>query len=73
VHFKGVSSGLKKHSQDITRADMQTRKVAVDAFYEAMFIFYNKHFKEKYFFLINWIIYLGIYFRWMVAKIKMTV
>lgn len=73
THFKGVSSGLKKHSQDITRADKETRTRAVNAFYQAMFIFYDKHFKNKYFFLINWLVYLGIYLRWAVALLKKTV
>lgn len=73
THFKGVSSGLKKHSQDITRASSQTKLRAVNAFYEAMFIFYDKHFKKKYFFIINWLVYLGIYLRWGVARLKKTV
>lgn len=73
IHYKGVSSGLKKHSQDITRADPKTRNLAVNAFYEAMFIFYDKHFKNKYFFLVNWLVYLGIYLRWGLAIIKKTV
>lgn len=73
VHYKGVSSGLKKHSQDITRADSKTKLLAINAFYEAMFIFYDKHFKRKYFFLINWLIYLGIYLRWGMALLKKTV
>src|SRR3989344_4013361 len=73
THYKGVSSGLKKHSQDITRADSKTKLRSVNAFYEAMFIFYDKHFKNKYFFLINWLVYLGIYLRWGLARIKMTV
>lgn len=73
THFKGVSSGLKKHSQDITQANSKTRLRATNAFYEAMFIFYNKHFKKKYFFLINWLVYLGIYIRWAMAIIKKTV
>jgi GT2 family glycosyltransferase len=73
THYKGVSSGLKQHSQDITRADSKTKLRAVNAFYEAMFIFYDKHFKEKYFFLINWLVYLGIYLRWALALLKKTV
>ncbi len=73
THFKGVSSGLKNHSQDITKANLQTRIRALNAFYEAMFIFYDKHFKDKYFFLINWLVYIGIYLRWGLARIKKTV
>lgn len=73
THYKGISSGLKKHSQDFTAADIKTRKRAKDAFYESMIIFYNKHYKNKYPFFINWLVYLGIYMKWSLAKIKSTV
>lgn len=73
THFKGISSGLKKHSKELSQADVKTKTKARDAFYESMIIFYNKHYKNKYFFLINWLVYLGIYSRWMLAKIQTTV
>lgn len=73
THYKGISSGLKKHSQGFTGADIKTRKRAKDAFYEAMIIFYNKHYKNKYPFFVNWMVYLGIYMKWWLSKIKSTV
>jgi len=73
THFKGVSSGLKKHSQEITAANSKTRKRAMNAFYEAMLIFYNKHYKNNYPFFINWLVYLGIHSRWGLAILKKTV
>lgn len=73
THYKGISSGLKKHSQELTAANSQTKKRAMNSFYEAMIIFYNKHYKNKYPFFINWLVYLGIYLRWGLATLKKTV
>ncbi|HLC88033.1 MAG TPA: glycosyltransferase family 2 protein [Patescibacteria group bacterium] len=73
THYKGISTGVKKHSQDLTAADSKTRQRAMNAFYESMIIFYNKHYKKTYPFAINWLVYLGIYLRWSLAIIKKSV
>lgn len=73
THYKGISSGLKKHSQQLTVADRTTRDKAKNAFYEAMILFYDKHYKKQYPFFITWLVYLGVYLRWGLAKIKATV
>lgn len=73
LHHKGVSSGLKKHSQGIATANVETRKKAFDAFYQTMKIFYKKHLEKKYPFFINWLVYLGINLKWWLAKRKLTV
>jgi GT2 family glycosyltransferase len=38
-------------------------------FYRSAFIFYKKHLARKYFFLINWLVYLGIFFRFLIVII----
>ena len=73
THYKGISSGLKKHSQEISAADKKTKSRALNAFYEAMILFYDKHYKKEYPFFITWLVYLGIYLKWGMAKIKTTV
>ncbi len=73
THYKGISSGLKKHTQEISAADKKTKSRALNAFYEAMFLFYNKHYKKRYPFFISWLVYLGIYLRWGLARLKRTV
>ena len=73
VHHKGVSSGLKKHSQEFTTADIETKKRSLDAFYKTMIIFYKKHYEKKYPFFINWLVYLGIKIKWWLAKRKHVV
>lgn len=73
IHYKGVSSGLKKHSQTITTATEETRKKSLDAFYQTMKIFYRKHYERQYPTIIKWLVYLGINLKWWLAKRKLTV
>lgn len=47
-HQKGVSGGIKKHSEHLSIADYQTKFIATNARFNAMRIFYNKHYKNKY-------------------------
>lgn len=48
IHHKGVSSGIKKHSQKYAMATIETRKQATEARFLAMEIFYKKNYKDKY-------------------------
>jgi len=73
IHHKGVSSGLKKHSQEITTASKESREKAFNSFYETMKIFYRKHLANKYPFFVNWLVYLGINLKWWLARRKMQV
>ncbi len=73
VHHKGISSGLKKHSENVTTATIETRIRSVDAFYESMKIFYKKHLEKNYPTIINWLVYFGIYTKWWLAKRSMHV
>lgn len=60
LHYKGVSGGIKKMSKHLTTADEETKKRATKARFDAMEIFYKKHYKGKYPFLINWFTQQGI-------------
>lgn len=42
---------------------------ALKWFHDAMWIFYKKHYLKKYFFVFNWLVFLGIYFRLFVLVI----
>ncbi len=48
VHYKGVSSGIKEVSQDITRATNAEKIFITNARFEAMKIFYQKHYISHY-------------------------
>lgn len=73
LHYKGISSGLKKKTSGISAATLETKRRSLDAFYRTMKIFYDKHYKKKYPFFINWLIYLAINSKWILAKRKLTV
>lgn len=73
IHLKGVSSGLKTHSQEISTATRQSKIRAFNAFYETMKIFYRKHLAEHYPFFMNWVVYLAINLKWALAKRRLSV
>ena len=60
VHYKGVSGGLKNVSKEITTASEETKKRASKWRFEAMRIFYNKHYKNRYPWIINLFVDLAI-------------
>jgi GT2 family glycosyltransferase len=60
LHYKGVSGGLKQVSKEITTADSQTKKRATKARFDAMRIFYKKHYEQKYPWMITRLVYVGI-------------
>lgn len=63
THFKGVSGGIKSVSKEITTASEETRKTATGWRFRAMRIFYNKHYKQKYPWIITQLVNLGISIR----------
>ncbi len=60
IHYHGVSSGIKSHSENISTANKETRLRAARASADAMRIFYNKHYRNKYPTIINWAVLKGI-------------
>ena len=60
LHMKGISSGIKKVSKDVTRASIETRKFATNHRFKAMEIFYNKHYKNKYPRFLTAMVFFGI-------------
>lgn len=73
LHYKGVSTGLKKHSQRISSATPETKKKMNEYFYDTMKIFYKKHLAKNYPFYINWLVYWGIDLKKLIAKGRLTV
>lgn len=69
IHYKGASSGIKKSSQEITSATRETKKMVMGQTVRAMRIFYRKHYKNKYPFFINWIVYSGM---WIMEKYRLS-
>lgn len=60
LHYKGLSSGIKKHSKHLSNADLETKKSATTARFDAMKIFYRKHYMNKYPKLLTWFVFKAI-------------
>ncbi len=60
MHHKGVTSGIKQHSKNISSATLEVRKKATNARYDVMGLFYRKHYLSKYSRLITEIVLTGI-------------
>jgi GT2 family glycosyltransferase len=60
LHLKGASSGIKKESQKITTASIETKRWVTNHRFEAMKIFYRKHYLHKYPYLVTRAIMLAI-------------
>lgn len=60
THYKGVSSGIKKESRNLSTATQETRLRSVKASTEAMKTFYRKHYQDKYPRPVEWLVTKGI-------------
>lgn len=73
LHLKGVSSGIKSHSQNLTTANRESKLKSLNSFYQTMIIFYKKNLAKGYPFFINWLVYLGINLKWWLARDRQVV
>lgn len=60
LHYGGISSGIKKISASISTADNKTKLRAQNARFDAMRIFYKKHYVKVYPEFVNWLVLKGI-------------
>lgn len=60
LHYKGVSSGIKKHSNNLSIADKATKLKATNARFDVMKIFYQKHYEKKYPWIIKKAVLLAV-------------
>ena len=60
THYKGVSSGIKKHSQNLSQATRETMAKAQKSRFEVMRIFYRKHYQNLYPSWMRMLVFLGI-------------
>lgn len=70
THYKGVSGGIKNHSQHITTAARETRLIATRARFDVMRIFYEKHYKDKYPRWLTWLVLGGIKIKEYISLLK---
>ena len=68
LHYRGISSGIKKHSREFSVATRAIRKNSAKASIAAMKIFYKKHYAKKYPAPVLWLVWLGI---WILEKYRL--
>jgi GT2 family glycosyltransferase len=56
LHYHGMTTGLKRHSQDLSPIDPEAKQKIYNAFYDTMKIFYDKNYKTKYSRLTRWLV-----------------
>lgn len=69
IHYKGASSGIKKSSQQVSKATIETKRMVMSQTVRAMRIFYRKHLQSRYPFFINWVMYFGM---WLLEKYRLS-
>lgn len=74
IHYWGAASGLKKTTSEQTSVDWSTKLKATKARFEVMKIFYDKHYKDKYSWLVRALVIGGIKIKYLLtlAKLKLT-
>lgn len=60
LHLKGISSGIKKVSQNVSQATLDTKIWATNQRFKAMEIFYKKNYQKKYPGIVNQAVFLAI-------------
>ena len=61
THYKGASKGTKKQSSGITKATSGTKTLQINSGIKSMEIFYRKYYDEQYPWILNQLIYVGIW------------
>src|SRR3989338_582736 len=70
LHYKGVSSGIKKHSIDLSNVTRETKIKATNARFDVMKIFYKKHYQKRYPWWVKGLILGAIEFKRLVSLFK---
>lgn len=60
LHYGGVTIGIKKYSQLVSPADIEKKKFSQLHRFEAMRIFYKRHYMQKYPKFVTWAVFKGI-------------
>lgn len=68
IHYKGISSGIKKISEGVATADLETKKRANKERFRAMKVFYSKYYEDKYPKFVTWLVMQGINLKFWLSK-----
>ncbi|OGG23200.1 hypothetical protein A3B48_00265 [Candidatus Gottesmanbacteria bacterium RIFCSPLOWO2_01_FULL_40_10] len=60
IHYKGISSGIKKHSEKLSTAGYETKLRSTRARFDVMRIFYRKHYRSGVYRILTPLVLIGI-------------
>ncbi len=63
MHIGGATSGIKKKTQNITKANVATKLMLQKARFKAMKIFYKKNYEKQFPAIVKWIMFEGINYK----------
>lgn len=72
IHYKGVSSGIKKSSRHLSKATIESKEKAIRESTRAMRLFYQKHFVNTYNPVVKYLVFTAVTFveYWRLFKIR---
>lgn len=70
LHIKGVSSGIKKESEGISKATKSIQRMLTKHRFQAMRIFYDKHYKDSYPSFFRFLVLFAVDVKWRIADFK---
>jgi GT2 family glycosyltransferase len=73
LHHHGLTTGLKRHSQDVAVSTPEERARAYNAFYDTMKTFYDKNYGKKYGPLVRWLVFSAVDLKKKLGARKQTV
>lgn len=73
IHLKGASGLKKEVNNQLTEEAKKQRMKTTESFFDTMKIFYQKHYRKKYFFLWRWLVFGGIFFVKKIRLIKIRI
>jgi len=71
LHYKGASGGIKKNSNNITKATKETKKRVINSRFNAMKIFYKKNYEKSYPIILKYIIFSAVDLKWAYSRLKL--
>ena len=57
LHVKGTTTGIKRHTEHLSQASMETRLLCLNAFYDSTKKFYDKHYARAYPLPLKWAVH----------------
>ncbi|MBI4091152.1 glycosyltransferase family 2 protein [candidate division WWE3 bacterium] len=72
-HYKGFSTGIRKETQAGSKSTKEHRIRMINSFWDDNLVFYDKFFKKRYPFYVNWIVHVAVNLKKRLALFRMHI